>query len=83
MVVKFYFGLAKSNIFTAKMVSEHLSDEIAAYHWLFEAGDVETVIEDVGIGRAVRVGRSFSWSPLDYYIMGHRWLTTSSNGSSH
>ena len=70
-MVRFYFGLAKPNHFTAGMISEHLSDGATAYHWLFEAGDVETFTEELGSERAVRVESSYSWSPLDYYVVGH------------
>ena len=67
-VVRFYFGLATPNDFTTGMISEHLSDGATAYHWLFEAGDVETFTEELGSERAVRV---YSWTPLDYYVLGH------------
>ena len=70
-VVRFYFGLTKHNHFTTGMISEHLSGGATAYHWLFEAGDVETVTEELGSERAVRVESSYSWSPLDYYVLGH------------
>ena len=70
-VVRFYFGLTKHNHFTTGMISEHLSGGATAYHWLFEAGDVETVTEELGSERAVRVELSYSWSPLDYYVVGH------------
>ena len=70
-VVRFYFGLTKPNHFTTGMISEHLSDGATAYHWLFEAGDVETFTEELGSERAVWVMPSYSWSPLDYYVVGH------------
>ena len=70
-VVRFYFGLTKHNHFTTEMISEHLSDGATAYHWLFEAGDVETITEELGSEREVRVESSYSWSPLDYYVVGH------------
>ena len=70
-VVRFYFGLTKPNHFTTGMISEHLSDGATAYHWLFEAGDVETFTEELVPERAVRVESSYSWSPLDYYVVGH------------
>ena len=53
------------------MISEHLSDGATAYHWLFEAGDVEKVIEELGSERAVQVASSYSWTPLDYYVVGN------------
>ena len=70
-VVMFYFGLTKPNHFTIGMISEQLSDGATAYHWLFEAGDVVTFTEELGSGREVRVKSSYSWSPLDYYVVGH------------
>ena len=69
-VVRFYFGLATPNHFTTGMISEHLSDGATACHWLFEAGNVEAVTEELGSERAVHVESSYSWSPLDYYVMG-------------
>ena len=72
MVVRFYFGLTKPNHFTSQMTSEHLSDEnikqATAYHWLFECGDVETIIEEL---RRVSVRSSYSWNPLDYHVLGY------------
>ena len=70
-VVRFYFGLTKPNEFTTGMISEHLSDGATAYHWLFEAGDVDTITEGLGSERAIRVRSSYSWNPLDYYVTGH------------
>jgi Ran GTPase-activating protein (RanGAP) involved in mRNA processing and transport len=70
-VVRFYFGLTKSNRFTSEMISEHLSDGATVYHWLFEADDVKTIAAKLGSGRVVRVKSSYSWSPLDYYVLGH------------
>ena len=87
-VVRFYFGLTKPNHFTTGMILEHLSDGATAYHWLFEAGDVETFTEELGSERAVRVKSSYSWSPLDYYVVGHsvahyqfQWELDCSNAS--
>ena len=73
MVVRFYFGLTKLNHFTSQMTSEHLiSDEYreqaTAYHWLFECGDVETITNEL---REVSVKSSYSWNPLDYYVLGY------------
>ena len=69
-VVRFYFGLTKPNHFTARMISKHLHnrDESTAYHWLFEVGDVKTATYVFG---SVRVWPSYSWTPLDYYMLGH------------
>ena len=87
-VVRFYFGLTKPNHFTTRMISEHLSDGATAYHWLFEAGDVETFTEEFGSERAVLVESFYSWSPLDYYVVGHsvahyqfQWELDCSNAS--
>ena len=71
MVVRFYFGLTKPSHFTTGMISEHLSDGATAYHWLFEASSVETFTEELGSEREVLVESSYSWSPLDYYVVGH------------
>ena len=72
MVVRFYFGLTKPNHFTSQMISKHLSygygEQAAAYHWLFECGDVETITEEL---RKVSVTSSYSWNPLDYYVLGY------------
>ena len=72
MVVRFYFGLTKPNHFTSQMISEHLSveyrEQATDYHWLFECGDVETITEEL---REVSVKSSYSWNPLDYYVLGY------------
>ena len=72
MVVRFYFGLTKPNNFTSRMISEHLTyeyrEQATAYHWLFECGDVETIAEKL---RKVSVESSYSWNPLDYYVLGY------------
>ena len=84
-VVRFYFGLTKPNHFTTGMILENLSDGATACPWLFEGGGVETVNEEL---RAVRVESSYSWSPLDYYVVGHsvahyqfQWELDCSNAS--
>ena len=72
MVVRFYFGLTKPNGFTSQVILEHLSDEYreqaTAYHWLFECGAVETITEEL---REVSVKSSYSWNPLDCYVLGY------------
>ena len=65
-MVRFYFGLTEPNNFIAGMISEHLSDGATACHWLFEAGDVEMVTEELGLAREIHVKSSYSWSPLEY-----------------
>ena len=70
MVVMFYFGLTQPNQFTSSMISKNLSNDnhdmqAAAYHWLFEAGDVALP------NKKVFVFSSYSWNPLDYYTVGH------------
>ena len=90
MVVRFYFGLTQPNHFTSAMVSEHLSfeyrEQATAYHWLFEAGD--GVPEELGSNKKVSVISSYSWNPLDYYVVGHcishyqfQWKLDFSNAS--
>ena len=37
------------------------------FHWLFETGEGKPD----GSGRSVLVMASYSWSPLDYYVLGH------------
>ena len=72
MVVRFYFGLTKPNHFTSQIISEQLSNEYReqapTYHWLFECGDVETIAEKL---RKVSLKSSYSWNPLDYYVLGY------------
>ena len=63
MVVRFYFGLTKPNHFTSQMILNH--KEATAYHWLFESGDLETITKNVS------VKLSYSWNPLDYYVLGY------------
>ena len=71
MVVRFYFGLTKSNHFTSQMISEHLSyvykEQATAYHWLFESGDLKNITEELP---GVSVSSSYSWNPLDYHVLG-------------
>ena len=70
MVIRFYCGLTKPNHFTSRMILDHLSDnkQAAAYHWLFETGDVEAITEE---SSKVSVSSSYSWNPLDYYVLGY------------
>ena len=74
MVVRFYFGLMKPNHFSSRMISDHLSDEnieqATAYHWLFECGDVEAITEELR-EVSVIVKSSYSWNPLDCYVLGY------------
>lgn len=71
IVVRFYFGLTEPNIFTAILQSEEILEvsDATAYHWLFEAGDMET--EALETEKKVAVQSSYAWSPLDYYVLGH------------
>ena len=72
MVVRFYFALTGPNTFTSATIAEHLSDnkrEPTAYHWLFEAGD--GVPEELVSNKVVSVSSSYSWNPLDYYVVGY------------
>ena len=91
-VVRFYFGLTKPNHFTAGMISEHLHnyDESTAYHWLFEVGDVKTATDVLGFIGSVYVLPSDTWSPLDYYMLGHsvaryqlHWMLDCSHANPH
>ena len=68
MVIRFYFGLTKCNRFTSIMILNHLSAyrQATAYHWLFECGDVIEIIT-----KELIVSSSYSWNPLDYYVLGY------------
>ena len=70
MTMKFIFGLTKRNPPTS-LISDHISSQHESkssnvFHWLFETGGRPD--ESV---RSVGVKSSFSWSPLDYYVLGH------------
>ena len=73
VVMKFYFGLSKFNIFTSEMIQEHISDDesAAAYHWMYEAGDTEAISDLLASCESIVVESSHEWSPLDYYVVGH------------
>ena len=74
MVVKFYFGLPKSNTcIMSEMIKKHFSNKesAAAYHWMYEADDTETVSNLLAFGQSLHVRSSYEWSPLDYYVLGH------------
>ena len=72
MTVRFFFGLTESNTLTSSLISHHISSQWHSgnsnvFHWLFETGEGKPD----GSGRRVPVGSSYSWSPLDYYVLGH------------
>ena len=72
MTVRFIFGLTKPNTLTSSLISHHISSQVGSessnvFHWLFETGEGKPD----GSGRSVVVGSSYSWSPLDYYVLGH------------
>ena len=72
MTVRFFFGLTKPNTLTSSLISHHISSQVDSessnvFHWLFETGEGKPD----GSGRSVVVGSSYSWSPLDYYVLGH------------
>ena len=72
MTVRFFFGLTKPNTLTSSLISHHISSQCDSkssnvFHWLFETGEGKPD----GLGRTVRVRSSHSWSPLDYYVLGH------------
>ena len=72
MTVRFFFGLTEPNTLTSSLISHHISSQFYSassnvFHWLFETGEGKPD----GSGRSVRVRSSYSWSPLDYYVLGH------------
>ena len=72
MTVRFFFGLTKPNTLTSSLISHHISSQFDSkssnvFHWLFETGEGKPD----GSGRSVRVKSSYSWSLLDYYVLGH------------
>ena len=70
MVVRFYFGLTK--FLTPKLINMqflHDDKQATVYHWLFEAGDVG--IDKLGVSKEISVSSSYSWNPLDYYVVGY------------
>ena len=72
MTVRFFFGLTKPNTLTSSLISHHISSQFDSessnvFHWLFETGEGKPD----GSGRRVHVRSTFSWSPLDYYVLGH------------
>ena len=72
MTVRFFFGLTESNTLTSSLISHHISSQWDSensnvFHWLFETGEGKPD----GSGRRVPVRSSYSWSPLDYYVLGH------------
>ena len=72
MTVRFFFGLTKPNTLTSSLMSHHISSQRHSrnsnvFHWLFENGEGKPV----GSEWSVSVWSSYSWSPLDYYVLGH------------
>ena len=72
MTVRFFFGLTKPNTLTSSLISHHISSQFDSessnvFHWLFETGEGKLD----GSGRSVHVRSSYSWSLLDYYVLGH------------
>ena len=72
MTVRFFFGLTKPNTLTSSLISHHIfsqrrSKSSNVFHWLFETGEGKPD----GSGRRVSVRSSYSWSSLDYYVLGH------------
>ena len=72
MTVRFFFGLTKPNTLTSLLISHHISSQRDSkssnvFHWLFETGEGKPD----GSGRRVYVRSTFSWSPLDCYVLGH------------
>ena len=70
MVVRFFFGLTKSNPFTTSLISHHITSQYgrSVFHWVYEGGDVGELAES---GETVVVRSLYAWSPLDYYVLGH------------
>ena len=75
VVVKFYFGLTKHHDFTSRMIAQQISNpyHVKAYHWLFEAGDINTYKDALmtGLGETGRLKSAYKWTPLDYYVVGY------------
>ena len=80
MTVRFFFGLTKPNALTSSLISHHIfsqehSKSSNVFHWLFESGEGKPD----GSGKSVHVESSYSWSPLDYYVLGHAISQCNSN----
>ena len=75
MVMRFLSGLTKSFPISRdqmrKMIhSGDKTQQLTAFHWLFEGGDKESISDIVG-KKDTGVKSHFLWSPLDYFVAGH------------
>ena len=73
VAVRFFFGLTKSNPFTTSLISHRITspwriESPSVFHWVYEGGDVGELAEP---GETVVVKSAYTWSPLDYYVLGH------------
>ena len=73
VTVRFFFGLTKSNPFTTSLISHHITSQRhsmspSVFYWVYEGGDVGELGES---GETVKGRSLYTWSPLDYYVLGH------------
>lgn len=47
------------------------SDQLTLIHWLFETANSEVVSTILKEGVEVRIHTSYSWNPLDFYLIGY------------
>ena len=73
MTIRFVAGLMKlANVppeITRKLRKDG-DNNLTLLHWLFECKDTSVTTRTLGSGRMV-VRSHYSWTPLDYYVMGH------------
>ena len=75
MTLRFLSGLTKSSSILIDHMrrmldSEEDDDKLTVFHWLFEGGDIATIV-DILREREVTVRSHYSWSALDYFVTGH------------
>jgi len=69
MTMKFIAGLTKF-ISIPPEITRNLRNNVSLLHWLFECKDTSVNTRNLGSDE-MEVRSHYSWTPLDYYVMGH------------
>ena len=68
MTMRFFAGLTNLANIPPKIT---MGNKLNYFHFLFEAKDISTTTRTLGSGEMMNVESRYSWTPLDYYVIGH------------
>lgn len=74
-VMRFYSGVIKfspmlRDHMTRMLRTEEVQDKLIVFHWFFERGDKDAIVDIIGESE-MSIRSHYSWSSLDYFVTGY------------